>query len=191
MKLKVVRTDGGTGAYAQADERQSRALLWRLHPDRVFLSGPITIGIRNPFTVLNPDEICWIEVASSDPPQRLSHSSFDRITLLADRTAFEASLAQKWMRSMSLAGRNRDGLFEAFVELRFRGGRTAYLDVVGRESMTPAPEVVFTAPAIVADAPDGTVHYINPRALVRSRVYHSRMDPELPDGLWFAEAEEI
>ena len=191
MKLTVIRTDGGVGPYSQSDERQSRALICRLKPDTLFCSGPVVIGVLNPFTVLNPDEICWIEASAADPLPRLADSRFEFVGVLRDRAEFEQKLASHWMSWMSMSGRNTAGLFQAMVELNFRGGRATYIEVRGRETNTPAPQEVLALPAIVAESAEGSVHYINPRAISRMRVYHSRIDPDLPDGLWFAEADEI
>ena len=65
MLLRIKRTDGKAGTYRQDIDRRSAVLLQRLDPNTIFRSGPIVIGTHNPFSVINPEEVCWVEVETT------------------------------------------------------------------------------------------------------------------------------
>lgn len=80
---------------------------------------------------------------------------------------------------------------EALIELSFRGGDAQYVHAIGVATNVPLPQQVFGPNAIAATSePDGTF-YINPRAIVRARVYHSRSEIQCRNGLWFVEADDV
>ncbi|MBL8382377.1 MAG: hypothetical protein JNM90_04840 [Burkholderiales bacterium] len=191
MQLLVHRTDGKTGRYAQADSGRAQMLARRLDPRTLFASGPIVIGVLNPFSVLNPDEVCWVEVRTDLPLAVQLPAGVDSVRRLADRAEYEAILARQWPRWRAQGPAGGGALVEALVELSFRGGGVLHLHVTGTRQDTALAELVFGAPAITATfAPDGTV-FINPKCLVRARVYHSLQEVAYPAGLWFAEADDI
>ena len=191
IRLRTHRTDGKTGTYSQDDPRRAAALAARLDPQKIFCSGPIVIGVLNPFSVLSADEVCWIEVDTVLPMKQLHADGVERVVKLPDRKAYEEILARQWplwRKAHSLA---REGLLEALVELSFRGGDVLYLRVFGIRNEIPLVESFFGVPAITAEIESGGAVYANPRCIVRARVYHSAGEVSYPDGLWFAEADDI
>lgn len=193
VRLIVYRGDGRSGRYAQADPRRAAMLALRLDPATLFTSGALVIGVLNPFTVLNADEVCWIEVegaAGIALPEALP-PGVDGIRKLASREDYEALLARQWPRWRE-AGRGREhDLVEALVELSFRGGHMLYLHVTGRDVRVPLTDAIFGQAATTARIDGGGMAYVNPRAVVRARVYHSLQAVDYPPGLLFMEAEEI
>lgn len=191
MRIRIVRTDGKTGTYTQGTERRAAMLVRRLDPRTLFRSGPVVIGELNPFTVLNPDEICWIEVETRQEAPGLPIDNIERLRRLADRAEYEALLSRQWPRWQKNPKGKAGDLLEALVELSFRGGAELYLHVTGRVSEVSLVDAIFGVPAICANFdPDGTI-YINPKALVRARVYHSISQVTYPTGIWVASADEI
>ncbi len=167
-------------------------LLRRLDPQTIFTSGPIVIGVLNPFSVINADEICCIEIETDLPVPLNLPENIDQIHKLPGREEYEAMLARQWPRWKDL-NKNEDGdLFEALIELSMRGGESIFLHVTGRVSKTSKlVEAFFHPPAIVASYPPNGTVYINTRCLVRSRIYHSRQQVNYPEGLWVAEADDV
>lgn len=64
MRLRIHRSDGKIGTYSQKDRTRAELLLKRLDPSKIFVSGPIVVGVLNPFSVIHPDEVCWVEIES-------------------------------------------------------------------------------------------------------------------------------
>lgn len=191
MRIRIVRTDGKAGSYTQGTERRAAMLVRRLDPRTLFHSGPVVIGELNPFTVLNPDEICWIEVTLRQKMLMLPIDNIERLRRLADRAEYEALLARQWPRWQTNPKGKPGELLEVLVELSFRGGAELYLHVTGRVAEVSLVDAIFGVPAICADFdPDGTL-YINPKALVRARVYHSVSQVSYPAGIWVASADEV
>jgi hypothetical protein len=192
MRLRIHRSDGKIGSYHQGVARRAAALVKRLDPQRIFTSGPIVIGVLNPFSVINADEICCIEIETDLPVPLNLPDNIDQIRKLSGREEYEAMLARQWPRWMDFK-KNQDGeLFEALIELSMRGGESIFLHVTGRVSKTSnLVEAFFHPAAIMASYPPNGTLYINTRCLVRSRVYHSRQKVDYPEGLWFAEADDV
>ncbi len=191
MRIRIVRTDGKAGSYTQESDRRAAMLVRRLDPRTLFRSGPVVIGELNPFTVLNPDEICWIEVTTRQEMLRLPMNNIERLRRLADRAEYEALLSRQWPRWQTNPKGKSGDLLEALVELSFRGGTELYLHVTGRVAKVSLVDAIFGAPAICAEFdPDGMV-YANPKALVRARVYHSISQVSYPAGIWVASADEV
>lgn len=191
VHLRIHRTDGKTGSYSQDDPRRAAVLAKRFDPDTLFNSGPIVVGVHNPFTILNADEVCWVEVRTSLALGRNALTGIEQLQRLPDRDAYEALLARQWPRWRSHASGKPGDLMEALIEVTFRGGDAQYLHAIGVATNVPLPQLVFGPSAVAASfEPDGML-YINPRTVVRARVYHSRSEVQYPNGLWFAEADDI
>ena len=192
MRLRIHRADGKVGSYKQDIESRSASLLRRLDPLRIFSSGPVVIGVLNPFSVINPDEICYIEVETDLPLPLNLPEHIDQVRKLADRQEYEALLARQWPRWMEFKLNNEGDLFEALIELSLRGGESLFLQVTGKVSKTDKLVDAFFKPSAIMASypPDGTL-YVNTRCIVRSRVYHSRQKVDYPEGLWFAEADDV
>ena len=191
MLLKIRRSDGKTGVYSQTIGHRSEILTKRLAPETLFCCGPIVIGVHNPLSVLNADEVCWISVETSEPTQKLLPEKIDSIVLLSGREAYEIQLARQWSLWMKHKKSDQTGLMEAFVELSFRDGDSLYLHVTGKTSDSSLVDAFFGLPAITATfQPQGTV-FINPKCIVRARVYHSREKIDFPNGIWVAEADDL
>lgn len=191
MHLSIVRTDGNTGSYTQAMPRREAMLRRRLDPKTLFCSGPIVIGVLNPFTILNPDEICWIEVECEQEAVKLPMPHIERIHCLQGREEYENMLARQWPRWRKVAKGKPGDMLEALVELSFRGGAQLHLHVTGKVAEVSLVEAVFGAPSITAERGPTRTFYINPKALVRARVYHSKDQVSYPPGIWVAEADEV
>ena len=192
MHVRIHRTDGKTGSYSQDDQARAEVLLTRLDPQRLFRSGPIVIGEHNPFSVLNPDHINWVEVQAPGPVLPvLRPPGIERIVKLDGREQYEAILDRQWPRWRVMRKSSPGDLMEALVQLSLRGGSELYLRVTGVVTHMPLSELVFGQPAITAHMdPDGAI-YVNPHSIVRARVYHSLGEVQYPSGLWFAEADDI
>lgn len=192
MRLIVCRTDGRTGHYLQEDPRRAQMLVRRLNPETLFCSGPIVIGVLNPFSILRPEEVCWVEIKTSAHELALRHpSNIERVRRLASREDYEEVLARQWPKWRNMGKNQTNDYLEALVELTFRGADPMYLHVTGFIGKTSLTDAIFSPPSITATVePDGVV-YINPKCIVRARIYHSMTEVSLPDGLWCAEADDI
>ena len=191
MHLRIRRTDGKTGVYRQEMDRRSAMLLGRFDPNTMFCSGPIVIGTHNPLSVLNPDEVCWVEVETARQTRKSMPKNVEQIRRLSGREEYESLLDRQWPLWRKHSKKKPENLLEAFVELSFRGGDSLFLHVAGYESDTSLVDSIFSLPAVTATyEPDGTV-FINPRCIVRARIYHSRDQVTYPSGIWVAEADEI
>lgn len=191
MRLRVHRTDGGTGTYRQADRRRAVMLALRLDPERMFRSGSIVIGVLNPFTVLNPDDVCWVAADGHPGLKVRMPAGVEHVRRLPSRAEYERILDRQWPKWRRNARAKPGEFLEALGELSFRGGSALYLHVVGRVTRAPLVDRVFGTPAICATYPPDGVIYVNPRTIVRARVYHSVPVVTYPERLWIAEAEEI
>lgn len=191
MRLRIHRSDGRTGQYSQPDDRRAAVLARRFDPTRLFLSGPIVVGVHNPFTVLNADEVCWVEVSTDVPLRKGDMPGIEQLRRLADRAEYEALLARQWPLWRKHKTGNPGDLLEALIELSFRGGDMQYLHAVGVATRTPLPTLIFGRRAITAAFSAPGLVYFNPKAIVRARVYHSRAEVEYPDGIWCAEADDL
>jgi hypothetical protein len=191
MLLRIKRTDGKAGTYRQDIDRRSAVLLQRLDPNTIFRSGPIVIGTHNPFSVINPEEVCWVEVETTRETIKSLPKNVEQIHRLSDRDEYEHLLAQQWPLWKQYPKANLGDLLEAFVELSFRGGDALYLRVAGYLSDSSLIDAIFGLPAVTATyEPNGTL-FINPRTIVRARVYHSSDKVTYPSGIWIAEADDI
>ena len=191
MRLRIARTDGKTGSYTQRTERRAAMLINRLDPRTLFRSGPVVIGETNPFTVLNPDEICWVEVETGLETLRQPVPHIESLRRLKDRDEYKLLLSRQWPRWQTNPKGKAGDLLEALVEINFRGGAEVHLHVTGRVADVSLVDAIFGAPAITAGfEPDGTI-YINPKAIARARVYHSVSEVTYPSGIWVASADEV
>lgn len=191
MLIRIHRTDGKTGRYSQDNAARAAQLVKRLDPRTLFRSGPIVIGVINPFTLLNPDEVCWVEVETALETLKLPQPGVEEVRRLSGRAEYEELLARRWGQWMKYHQSNTGDLLEACVQLSFRGGGELYLHVIGQVADQSLSDCLFSPPALTAVfAPHGTL-YINPKCLVRARVYHSRDRVVYPSGIWVAEADDI
>ena len=149
------------------------------------------IGVLNPFSILSPDDVCWVEVETALPMKQIHPEGVERVVKLADRAEYERILERQWPLWRKAHPLGREGLLEALVELSFRGGEVLYLRVLGTRTEIPLVESIFGVPAITARIGETGVLYVNPKCIVRARVYHSSGEVSYPDGLWFAEADDI
>lgn len=191
VQLRVCRTDGGTGRYSQADPRKAAVLIKRFASTTMFSSGVMVIGTSNPMTMIKADEVAWITVKTAQPCPQFRFPDIDRCEMLAGKTKFAELLAQQWPRWRNTPSSAPGGLMQALLELTFRGGSSVYLNALGVVGDKLAPQHLFTMPVITAVIPGGGAIYINPRALVRARIYHSLREVRYPDGVLVAEADEI
>ena len=191
MRLRIHRTDGKTGSYSQDDERRASMLARRFDPETLFCSGPIVIGVSNPFSVLNPDEVCWVEVETELPTPQALPDSVEQVRRLSGREEYEALLARQWPLWRKNPQSRPGELLEALVELSFRSGKSLYLHVTGRVADKPLAELIFGASAITATFDPGGTLYVNPKCIVRARVYHSKDKVDYPQGIWVAEADDV
>ena len=191
MYLRIRRTDGKTGVYRQEVDRRRAMLHSRFDPNTMYCSGPIVIGTHNPLSILNPDEVCWVEVETAGPMKQSMPDNVEKIRKLSGREEYESLLARQWPLWQKQAKKKPDQFLEAFVELSFRGGDSLFLHVAGHESDTSLVDSIFGLPAVTATYdPDGTV-FINPKCIVRARIYHSKDQVAYPSGIWVAEADDI
>lgn len=191
MRLTIHRSDGKTGKYFQDDAGRAEILSRRLDPATLFTTGPIVIGVLNPFTILNADEVCWIEAEGEQALLHALPEGVESLRRLAGRDEYERILARQWPRWHHAGSGAPQVLMEALVELSFRGGAMLYLHLTGRVTREPLTDMIFTQPAVTATfEPHGTA-FINPRSIVRARVYHSLQSVQYPAGLWCLEADEI
>lgn len=192
MRLTTYRSDGKIGNYVQGNARRAQVLAQRLDPHKLFCSGPIVIGELNPFSILNPDELCWIEAQSGGSAlSSLYAPGIEHVRKLAGREEYEHVLARQWPRWRKNTKTAPGDMLEALVELSFRGGHALYLRVIGKVTEVPLTELIFGLPAITATFDNGGTLYANPKCIVRARVYHSLSKVKYPSGLWCAEADEI
>lgn len=191
MRLRVHRTDGKTGVYLQNHARRAEVLAMRFNPATLFTTGPIVIGVLNPFSVLNADDVCWVEVESEVPLALNLPVGVEEIRKLSGRDEYQEILARQWPKWIG-GGKSEEGdLMEALVEVSLRSGETLFLHVLGRVTSMSLPEALFGVAAIAASIKPHGALYINPKAVVRYRVYHSISRIDYPAGLWFAEADDI
>jgi hypothetical protein len=191
MRLRIHRTDGKTGTYVQDHPGRASTLVRRLDPATLFRSGAIVIGVLNPFSVLNPDEICWIEVESDELPAISLPRDIDSVVRIVDRNAYEEKLAQQWPLWKQFRRGQPGDLLEALVELSLKDGTSVFLHVTGRVGKSDIVDELFGAHALCASVPTRGVVFVNPATIVRARIYHSKDRIEHPDGLWMAEADDI
>lgn len=191
MRIRVHRSDGKTGNYSQQEPRAAALLAKRFDPAKLFNSGPIVIGIHNPFSIINPEEVCWIEVETELPLPKLLPRNVERLHRLADRQEYEAVLARQWPGWMKFRKGKKGDPLEALIELSMRGGESVYLHLIGAVGETNLVEEFFGVPAIAASISGAGKIYINPKAIVRARVYHSRDRISFSAGFWTAEADDI
>lgn len=189
LRLAVYRADGGVGRYVQDDAGRAAMAARRLDPATMFRSGPIVIGTLNPFTLLNPDQVCWIEAESTLALPRALPPGVDSLRKLGSRAEYENILARQWPRWRRDHPATR--LLEALVELSFKGGATLHLHVTGEVTDAPLTELIFGGNAITASLDSGGLAYVNPACIVRARVYHSLKEVDYPAGLWCMEADDI
>ncbi len=191
MQLRVHRSDGKTGHYRQDVPSRIAALAKRLDPHTLFRSGPIVIGAHNPFSVLNADEICWIEVDSKQAMSTTLPTGIDSLRRLSGREEYERILSEQWPRWKAFKKSEAGDLLEALIELSLRSGESLFLHAKGVVTSVNLVDEFFQVPAITATySPHGTIN-INPRNIVRARVYHSKDQVNYPTGLWCAEADDI
>ncbi|NJD33601.1 MAG: hypothetical protein FIA96_01960 [Betaproteobacteria bacterium] len=191
MRLRINRSDGKTGIYSQSIDRRAAMMVRRLDPRTLFSSGPIVIGELNPFSVLNPDEICWVEVETELDTPKLPMDNIEMVRRLDGREEYESILARQWPLWRKNAKGAPEDLLEALVELSFRNSASLYLHLTGRVATVSRGGAIFGLPAITASfEPHGTV-YINPKCIVRARIYHSQDRVNYPDGIWVASADDI
>jgi hypothetical protein len=72
-----------------------------------------------------------------------------------------------------------------------RSGESLFLHVVGTVGETNLVQEIFGVPAISAGIDTAGIVYINPKSIVRARVYHSRDQIKFRNGFWMAEADDI
>ena len=190
------RADGVIGSYSQGDPRRAQFLLQRCDPHTMYRSGPIVIGVFNPFTVLNADEVCWISAEpgadSGLQPAQFLPDGIEHVRVLPGRTEYEAMLARQWPRWRQMnAASPESTLLEALLEINFRGADPLYLYVLGRVTGTSLVDTLFAGPAITATFGQSGMVYVNTRSMVRARLYHSKAEVNYPDGIWVAEADDI
>lgn len=191
MRLHVHRTDGKTGHYSQQDPPRATLLAKRFNPERLFTSGPIVVGVHNPFSIINPDEICWIEVETELTLPKVLPQNVERLHRLQGRKEYEAMLAKQWPQWMRFRKGSKGHPLEALVELSLRSGESVFLHVIGTVGETNLVKEIFGVTAISASIDKSGILYINPKSIVRARVYHSRDRVNFRDGFWMAEADDI
>lgn len=191
MRFHIHRADGKVGSYSQPDPRRAQMLARRFDPERMFRSGPIVIGEVNPFNLINPDEVCWIDVESPLPTTRYLLPDVDRVVRLSGREEYEAILARQWPLWRKQVQQERGGLLEALFDLSMRGGLTLHVHVQAKITHLNIASLLAPGPALTAEWPGHGTTYINPAAIVRARLYHSKSAPEYPEGFWCAQSEDI
>ena len=191
IALRVYRSDGGVGTYTQTDPRKAMVLAGRLKPESVFKSGVIIIGTLNPLTLINPDNVAWIEAETALPLPQRHLAGVERVIKLPGKPEFDELLLQQWPRWRQLPSSNPGDMLQSLVELTFLGGHALYLHVHATVVEDVLPQGIFLEPCITAELPEGGALYVNPRALMRVRIYHSKDAIRYPDGIFMAEANEI
>lgn len=191
MRLRIHRTDGKTGSYVQTDPGRISHLLKRLDPNTLFSSGPLVIGVLNPFSIINADEICWVEVETRRKTLKRLPKGIEQIRWMAGRQEYETQLSKQWPLWMKFRRGKKGDFLEALIELSLRSGQSLFLHVTGVVDDVNLVDEFFRVSAICADfSPNGTL-YINPKCITRARIYHSKDHVNYPDGFWMAEAEDI
>lgn len=191
VQLRVCRTDGGIGRYTQNDPRKAAVLMQRFVPKTMFTADVIVIGTQNPMTLIRAEEVAWITVKTALPCPQFQFPDIERSEMLSGKKQFDELLAQQWPRWRKTPSAAPGALLQALVELTFRGGSSVYLNALGVLGDRLKPQRIFSSPAITAEIPGGGAIYINPRALVRARIYHSLREVRYPNGILVAEADEI
>jgi hypothetical protein len=191
LHIRVHRCDGKTGNYSQDDHRRAVLLAKRFDPAKLFCSGPIVIGVQNPFSIIHPDEICWIEVETDLLLPKSVPKNIERLRRIGDVEEYKSLLARQWPGWMRLRKGKEGDPFEALIELSLRSGESIYLHVTGAVGDINLVEEFFGVPAITASIGVAGNVYINPKAIVRARIYHSRDQVKFSDGFWMAEADDV
>jgi hypothetical protein len=191
VRLRVHRSDGKTGKYSQKDPPRAALLAKRFNPATLFNSGPIVIGVHNPFSILNPDEVCWIEIETDLTLPKALPKNVDRLHRLSGRKEYESLLARQWPGWMKFRKGKKGDPLEALIELSMRSGESVFLHVIGAVGETNLIQEFFGVPAIAASIDTHGIVYINPKSIVRARVYHSRDKVSFSGGFWMAEADDI
>ena len=191
LRLSIWKTDGRVGSYTQANANKAGMLVRRLQPDTLFSSGVLVIGTLNPMTLINTSEVAWIEVETNLPCAQRAVPGVDETTKIETRAEFDELLLKQWPK-WRMMRKSQDGdLLQSLVELTFRGGLQLHLHVRGVVRNDVQLEMLFDQPALTAVLPKGGALYINPKTLVRARIYHSKHEIAYPPGIFVAEADEI
>jgi hypothetical protein len=96
LTIKIHRADGKIGTYSQPDAGAAERVLHRLSPDRIFSSRSIAVGVNNPFSIINTEHICLVELHTDIPVAYPLPPGFEHVTLLGSRTEYEEILARQW-----------------------------------------------------------------------------------------------
>jgi hypothetical protein len=147
--------------------------------------------MHNPFSIINADEICWIEVETDLILPKSLPKNVDRLHRLSGRKEYETLLAKQWPGWMKFRKGKKGDPLEALLELSLRSGESIFLHVVGTVGETNLVQEIFGVPAISAGIDTAGIIYINPKSIVRARVYHSRDQIKFRNGFWMAEADDI
>lgn len=191
MIIRIHRSDGQVGRYSQTSAAAQAMLIRRLDPATIFVSGPIAVGRGNPLSLLSPDHICWIEVETDLTTLRNARPGIDTVVRLKDADEYRDLLATQWPRWMKHPRTDPGDPFEAFVELSMLGGCVLHFRVTGRITNLSISEAIYGPPALTASFGGNGTIYVNPKAIVRARIYHSHTAIETPPGLWAADADDI
>lgn len=191
LRLRIWKTDGRVGNYTQAMPNKAAVLVKRLNPQTIFTASVLVIGTLNPITLISSSEVAWIEVESSLPCPRRPLPGVDECTKIETREEFDQLLLQQWPKWRKQRKGKPGDLLQSLVELTFRGGLQLHLHVRGVVIENFALEALFQEPAITASLPGGGTLYVNPKSLVRARIYHSNQELNYPSGIFVAEADEI
>ena len=89
LRLSIWKTDGRVGNYTQANANKSGILVRRLQPDSLFSSGVLIIGTLNPMTLINTNEVAWIEVATNLPCPQHAIAGVEETTKIETREEFD------------------------------------------------------------------------------------------------------
>lgn len=191
LRLRVWKTDGRVGSYTQAQPNKAATLVGRLRAETLFRSGVLVVGTLNPITLINTSEVAWIEVETSLPCPQHRLPGIEEATKIGKRDEFNELLLRQWPKWRKLRKSKPGDLLQSLVELTFRGGLQLHLHVRGVVSDRFSLETLFEEPAITAVLPAGGALYVNPKSLVRVRIYHSKHEVVYPSGIFVAEADEI
>ena len=191
LRLSIWKTDGRVGNYTQANANKSGILVRRLQPDSLFSSGVLIIGTLNPMTLINTNEVAWIEVATNLPCPQHAIAGVEETTKIETREEFDELLLKQWPKWRLMRKSQQGDLLQSLVELTFRGGLQLHLHVRGVVDNDLHLEMLFAQPALTAVLPKGGALYVNPKTLIRARIYHSKHEVNYPPGIFVAEADEI
>ena len=191
LHLSVWKTDGRVGNYTQVNADKAGTLVRRLQPDSLFSSGVLVIGTLNPMTLINTSEVAWIEVATKLPCPQHAMPGVEETTKIETRQEFDELLLKQWPKWRVMRKNKPGDLLQSLVELTFRGGLQLLLHVRGVVDNDLHLEMLFDQPALTAVLPKGGALYVNPKTLIRARIYHSKHAVNYPPGIFVAEADEI